>query len=635
MAVERSPRLGQSGAVPRAVTIVGVVLVALASAAAAVGAIARAERSPRAWRSLASLRAMAPALGRRGYVGSGSCAPCHPGEHASWAGTFHRTMTQLASPEVALAPFDGRELVGADGVYRPLRRGDELWVEMVDPEWKLARARAGEALVAGPTALRRVVMTTGSHHMQVYWVASAEGRELHAFPFTYLIEEGRWVPNEATLLRPPEGDAVYTWNAVCVQCHAVAGVPGYEGGAAVGSRVAELGIACEACHGPGEAHARHHRDPKARYRERLAAGGDPTIVNPARLDPRRASEVCGLCHSAAVFADEAAWLRGGARFRPGDALEPEHRLVRHPLRATLPWIDERLAEDPGFVEGRLWPDGSIKIAGRELTGLVESACYQRGELSCLSCHRLHGADPNDQLAPGMDGDAACTGCHAAIGGAIEAHTHHPAGSQGSRCYECHMPRTTYGLLGAIRSHTIDVPDAGSGVDARPNACNLCHLDRTLAWTSEHLERWYGAPKAALEGEESTVSAGVLWALRGDASQRALIAWHMGWEGAHAAAGARWEAPFLALLLEDPYDAVRIIAARSLGRLPGGDGSAVDPLASASARAEAAASLWARWQAEAPGAANEALLVGPGGVLDRERVDEVRSRRNDRPIDLRE
>ena len=26
---------------------------------------------------------------------------------------------------------------------------------------------------------------------------------------------------------------------------------------------------------------------------------------------------------------------------------------------------------------------------------------------------------------------------------------------------------------------------------RPNACNLCHLDRTLAWTAKHLEGWYG------------------------------------------------------------------------------------------------------------------------------------------------
>ena len=27
------------------------------------------------------------------YIGSASCRSCHPAEHASWHGSFHRTMT--------------------------------------------------------------------------------------------------------------------------------------------------------------------------------------------------------------------------------------------------------------------------------------------------------------------------------------------------------------------------------------------------------------------------------------------------------------------------------------------------------------------------------------------------------------
>ena len=48
---------------------------------------------------------------------------------------------------------------------------------------------------------------------------------------------------------------------------------------------------------------------------------------------------------------------------------------------------------------------------------------------------------------------------------------------------------------------IDGPDIGVLAGAspaeslppvgRPNACNLCHLDRTLGWTEQHLVRWYG------------------------------------------------------------------------------------------------------------------------------------------------
>ena len=625
------------GVAGRAGAIAGATIGGLALAVGLAGAIARVERGPAARRSAAALAAALPTLSRATYVGSGTCAPCHPAEHASWAGTFHRTMTQVATPTTALAPFAGEALEGPDGTYRATRRGEELWVTMVDPEWKLRQAEAGAPLTAGPTVERRVVMTTGSHHMQVYWVPTADRRQLLAFPFTWLVPEGRWVPNESTLLRPPEGDAVYTWDEVCIQCHAVAGAPRAAGGRPA---AAELGIACEACHGPGAAHVAARRDPLGRAALRGAEGGDPTIVNPARLDHRRASEVCGLCHSAAIFADEARWRREGVSFRPGGALEPEHTLVRHPLKAAVPELDAILAEDPGFIEGRLWPDGSVKVAGRELSGLVESGCYQRGELSCLSCHQLHGAEPNDQLAAEATGDGVCVGCHPAIGAAIAAHTRHPAESAGSRCYGCHMPRTTYGLLGAIRSHTIDSPEVGSGSLGRPNACNLCHLDQTLGWTAEHLERWFGAPQAALDAEESEVAAGALWALRGDASQRALVAWHMGAAEVHAAAGRGWLTPFLVVLLEDPYDAVRAIAGRSLARLPEGSGLAYDYVGPAAARSEAAAAAMAVWAARGGGALEDAsrrrrLLLDASGALDLDRVAAIRARRDDRPIDLRE
>ena len=56
--------------------------------------------------------------------------------------------------------------------------------------------------------------------------------------------------------------------------------PDGEGG--LDSRVAEIGIACEACHGPAEEHVARHRDPRERYRNHGSDGADPTITNPAR-----------------------------------------------------------------------------------------------------------------------------------------------------------------------------------------------------------------------------------------------------------------------------------------------------------------------------------------------------------------
>src|SRR4029078_8568217 len=111
----------------------------------------------------------------------------------------------------------------------------------------------------------------------------------------------------------------------------------------------------------------------------------------------------------------------------------------------------------------------------------------------------------------------CLQCHADEKYATRGHTHHEASSSGSRCYNCHMPHTTYGLLKAIRSHTIDIPSVAASVQVgRPNACNLCHGDQTLGWTARYLQEWYSIAPPDLEDDQRNISAAVLWALQGDA-----------------------------------------------------------------------------------------------------------------------
>ncbi len=602
------------------IAAIGVVLAGLS-----VGA--RVSRRAEDHRSFAQLSAATPGVGGSGYLGSDGCAACHPAEHASWAASYHRTMTQRAGEASVRAKFDGRTLRGPDGAYRVWRRGAEYWVTMVDPADKRARAEQGLPLGAGDMVERRVVMTTGSHHMQVYWVAAPVGRTLLAFPFAWLIAEERWVPVESTLLRPPEGDAVYTWNDVCIQCHAVAGRPGVAEGQR-DSRVAELGIACEACHGPGEAHAELHRDPWGRYVQRLVGGADGSIVQPGRLAAPASAELCGHCHSVSLLHDEAGWRRDGDPHRPGEPLAATRRLIRHPVRADDPGLDALLEQDPDFLAGRMWSDGVVRVTGREYTGLRESACFAGGALSCLSCHQMHGAPPDDQLAAGMDGDAACAECHAGEAAAGEGHSHHIAGAVG--CMDCHMPRTTYGLLGAMRSHTIDRPElAVTLATGRPDACSLCHIDRSLGWTAEWLTRWYGQERVELEAAQVEVSAAALWALRGDAGQRALAAWHLG--RSLAVGGADWQAPVLATLLLDPYPAVRHVAARALRRLPGGD-RAVDP---DGPEAERAAVRDAVIAGDTGAAADPARLRGADGRPDVAAIARLLAQRDERPVDLRE
>ena len=132
-----------------------------------------------------------------------------------------------------------------------------------------------------------------------------------------------------------------------------------------------------------------------------------------------------------------------------------------------------------------------------------------------------------------------------------------------------MPRTAYGFLAAQRAHKIDSPQVASAFkSSKPNACNLCHLDQTLAWTANYLTEWHDQPPAALSTDEQEIAASLLWILKGDAVQRSVVGWHFGWSPAGQVSNQDWPAPLLAHLLENDYSAVRFIAEHSLKQWPG-------------------------------------------------------------------
>jgi len=555
-----------------------------------------------------------------GYVSSDACQSCHPGQHASWHRSYHRRMTQLASPQAVRAPFDGVEL---------RIHGKTLRLSEEDGEFFVA-SDGGEP--------RRVVMTTGSHHFQAYWFETGRGRQLGLFPMMYKIAEQRWLPFDALVLTPPDfpqHDRGGEWNDLCIICHSTHGEPREFDGQPPDSRVAEFGIACESCHGPGEEHVRANRNPIRRLALRLGDSADDTITNPARLSPLRSAQVCGQCHAVQGLADPERWRREGEPYRPGDELFATRRQAH--------------GDDPGSPETRFWPDGRVRVGGREYSGIVESACFASGELTCLSCHRMHQQvdDPrpaeewaDDQLGVGMRGDAACVGCHAALGAAAAQrdHTHHDPASPGSRCQECHMPYSAFGLHKATRSHRIASPTASETVSTgRPNACNLCHLDRTLAWTAGLLERWYGTRQPELSERDRRVATGVVWVLSGDANQRALAGWHMGYGPAQRASGTDWMPPYLVHLIRDPYEVNRAVGLAALRTLPGFEDVEIDYMQWPEGVNRATRGVYRAWMSRPRSASGPRpeLLLRSDGALDVEAAGRLNQARDRRAIYLAE
>ena len=538
-------------------------------------------------------------------------------------------MTQVAGPQSVVPSFENIHLQSRGRTYDLERRGDEYWITMTDPQTEHDAQAGGGGSPGGqppPVKAQKVALTTGSHIAQTYWVASGTG--LWQVPWLYHIEEKKWIPDNDSFLLPPDTQRLFhRWNTNCVKCHTSAPFPGWAAESGYRTRVAEFGIACEACHGPGEKHVRFREGRESQPASVPPAEEPDPITNPSKLTPTLASQVCAQCHSSHREGNLENWLARGSTFRPGEELEKKVKIHR-------PNTPETKAD---YGQG-YWADGTCRTGGDEYLGLIASKCFEGGKLSCLSCHSMHGyASTTDQLRPKMDGNQACLQCHEEMRDKLQEHTHHADSSSGSQCMNCHMPHITYALFKGIRSHRIDSPSAAvTAKTGRPAACNLCHLDKPLGWTADKLTQWYGQPEVELTEAQKTTSAAVTMALQGDAAERAISAWHLGWEPARQASREDWQAPFLAYLLDDPYSVVRYVSYRSLKKLSGFQEFPYDFLAPKPRRLEARKEALEIWQVQSRppmGEQAKSILLNEQGDLQVEAVEAMLKKRDNRRITI--
>lgn len=541
------------------------------------------------------------------YQGSGACRSCHPQEYDSWNDTFHRSMTRqpnhidwngTTAPDwpVELELYGRRTRLTQNPDGTILAQGPDLHfvgarlpalarTEGASSEWK--RRKGEEIFRAAPEVQRELVLVTGSHHYLAFWLEGGAEAELRQLPFVFLLREKSWVARESAFLQPPDAlPHVARWNANCVQCHSVAGRPRQSEGHLPNGEfwqkyetdVSELGIACEACHGPGQAHISHFQNPLARLaseRAREEERESPAPQAAAMFNPAhtRDSEACGQCHSYFVPQDPESWWESGfsQNYEAGQPLEESRVVLRaehfdSPNSALMNSVAARR-------ESLFWADGSMIIGGREFNGLLESPCFERGQndskLTCTSCHSMHSGTQAGQLkrddSSTQSSDEMCTQCHESI---APTHSRHARTSPGSRCVSCHMPRTSYALLQATRSHSVSSPQADQV--SPPNACVLCHLNESQTWVSARLNEFAAgtpfnsAPSASRH--EQAPSWAAQQATSGNAVTRALFAHALGSEESILASGPQMSRLLLPRLKQDPYAAVRLIAERSWEQL---------------------------------------------------------------------
>jgi predicted CXXCH cytochrome family protein len=385
---------------------------------------------------LVSLSAQAPAAGRAAsplsasYVGSAACKTCHSNIYERWSKT-----------RMANVVRDPRE--HPDAIIPDLSKSNPLVTFSKDD----------------------IAYVYGSKWKQRYF--KKVGDDYFPLPAQWDVNNKVW---RAYNVKPgtdwwtkfyPEDNAQRPTGPLCDGCHSV----NYD----ISSKtVTEWNVGCEKCHGPGGDHAK----------QPLASN----IVNPIRLDYVQANDVCIQCHSqgqppaSPIKGKYYDWPVG---FQVGLKLSDFWKLEEHKLGET------------SFTH---FGDGTAHKNRMQGNDFVTSLMYTHG-VACFSCHDAHGTDNNALLW--KPANVLCLDCHGPNSPngprapSIEQHTHHKAGSQGNECIACHMPAIEQTIADVnVRSHTFHfVTPATTDALKIPNACNVCHADKSTAWATAALKTW--------------------------------------------------------------------------------------------------------------------------------------------------
>lgn len=490
------------------------------------------------------------------YVGPAVCAECHPDKAAGWRGTLHRSMNRLVGegPEVLLGDFSGvrLEYAGGAAVFRQEGSGPLVSFERGGAEVRRFR----------------VTRTIGWRYLQEYVGIQVRGPErpdhpIYAteirLPFGYWRRARRWVHQQyydswfgpeyradgEVADDPYEVDAT-PWASRCAWCH---NTYPFEL-RAVRADENQIGQGLEQF---------------VRLREsELDPGGQRRIAGQNLLPTGSLVTVGISCESCHLGGREHAIEGGPIRFDPvSPALEPRPGAPVIARGRRDPLVVNTICAQCHSTPTPRYPGGGATRNSSEALDLAAGACMSA--IRCTDCHDPHTAGPGAGAPDDPRQLAACTSCHPALADPAVARAHSGHSSEAASCLDCHMPRVVQGVSDMVRTHRISSPTGREDLVAgAPNACNLCHLDRSVAWTLRELDARFGAAVAPLAvdlvidryGGDLDAPLGEVWLASADPVVRIAAA------AAFARAGDRRALPRLLDTLDDPvaHDRMRMLFA---------------------------------------------------------------------------
>jgi tetratricopeptide (TPR) repeat protein len=339
------------------------------------------------------------------YIDPSVCASCHE----QIARTY--SLTGMAR---AFSKVSGSEFKTPSRVYH---KASDRYYTMVERDGRFYQRRhqiGFDGREVNALELEAHYVIGSGNHARTFLHRNADGR-LVQMPVSWYADRGGYWAMSPGYDRSAHLDFRRPIDAGCMSCHngyPTAAIEDDGGGPRFGTAVAE-GIDCQRCHGPGRAHVDAIKSGDLEAARRA-------IVNPATLNRERQLEACMQCHlestSSPLPFQIQRYEHPPFSYTPGQALSDYFIHFDH-----APGTSSR--------------DDKFEIAGGAYR-LRKSACFQRSEMTCGTCHNPHdiarGPKAVDRYV------AVCQSCHDAPhrGGAPLV----TGMRAGATCLDCHMPK---------------------------------------------------------------------------------------------------------------------------------------------------------------------------------------------------
>jgi hypothetical protein len=343
----------------------------------------------------------------RAYVGSKACYGCHSEIYRSFNQTdMGRSMSLAGEWKTDVLPAE--TTLGLPGSSHTFA------VSHKETGWVQGESESGVFSMEHPLAY-----TVGSGVNGLTFLIR-RGDYLFQAPLSYYARTHKWD------FSPGYEQADLGFSRLvpeeCINCHSgrPAPIPNRPGAYAEPA-FSELAIGCENCHGPGAEHVR-------------TLGKKPgAIVNPAKLTPRLAENICMNCHQGGdtrVLQPGKSYLD----FRPGQWLFDTAVILKQPARTQE-------QQDADLLE--------------HYSAMQASRCFResKGKLGCLTCHDPH-VQPRQAEVAGYY-RAKCLTCHTDESCSLPLKVR-TAQNPPDDCAACHMTKRSVQQIShsALTNHRI-------------------------------------------------------------------------------------------------------------------------------------------------------------------------------------